>query len=62
VVVAVRLTGRPFTAVQSDLVDGVIAANELRGEQAETVRRELWNALAFAGALPGDQPTRLRVA
>lgn len=53
-VVAVRLSGRPFTAVQADLIDGIIAVNEVsRGEQVE-VRREMWAALARSGQVDDE--------
>jgi hypothetical protein len=44
--VAVRLKGRPWTAVQADLVDGVIAANALTGHEADRARAALWAAIA----------------
>lgn len=47
--VAVRLEGRPLVAVQADLIEGVLAANRLRGPEAETPRRVLWTALVEQG-------------
>ena len=55
-VVAVRVVGRPFAAVQADLIDGLAVVNGLAALEAEPVRRELWNALARAGEVDG-QPT-----
>ena len=52
--VAVRLSGRPFPAVQADMIEGIIAANKVKGDEAETLRRDLWNALASGGAVSGD--------
>ena len=45
VVVAVRRAGRPLAAIQSDVIDGVVTANELRGEQADGFRRAAWAQL-----------------
>lgn len=45
VVVAVRLTDRPFAAVQSDVIAGVVAANDLTGQEAGRFRRVAWAAL-----------------
>jgi hypothetical protein len=44
-VVSVRLTGRPFVAVEADLIEGVVVANRLDGVEASRWRRLLWNAL-----------------
>ncbi|HCB37560.1 MAG TPA: hypothetical protein DEP66_05020 [Acidimicrobiaceae bacterium] len=55
-VVAVRVKGRPFAAVQADVVDGVIAANDLDAAAATKVRNELWRrltTLASDGQPPG---------
>ncbi|MGH9223259.1 MAG: hypothetical protein ACRD2W_05640 [Acidimicrobiales bacterium] len=41
VIVAVRVRGRPLADVLGDLVDGVIAANGLSGDPADSVRRDL---------------------
>jgi hypothetical protein len=42
VVVSVAAKGRPFGAVAADLIEGVIAANELSGSTAGEVRDQLW--------------------
>jgi hypothetical protein len=56
-VVAVRLTGRPFVAVQADVIDGVVAANELTGRPADHFRRAAW--IALDGRPPSREvPTR----
>jgi len=52
-VVAIRLTGRPFAAVQADVIAGVIAVNGLQGRDAGRFRRAAWSAL-------GDPPIDLR--
>lgn len=45
VVVAVRRTGRPLAAVRADVIDGVVAANSLRGGEADRFRNAAWAAL-----------------
>ncbi len=45
-VVAVAVRDRRWTDVQNDLVEGVIAANRLRAEEAARCRALLWEALA----------------
>jgi hypothetical protein len=52
VVVAVRRGDRPMPAVQADIIDGVVAANDLHGEPADKFRRAAWEALDGAGAPP----------
>lgn len=44
-VVSIRLTARPFAAVQSDVIAGVVAVNELVGVEAGRFRRAAWAAL-----------------
>ncbi len=44
-VVAVRRTGRPLAAVRADVIDGVVAANSLRGGEADRFRNAAWAAL-----------------
>ncbi len=55
-VVSVRLRGRSLGAVVADLVDGVVAANGLTGEEAEQVRRRLMADLADLGDSEGSRP------
>ncbi|HMK10537.1 MAG TPA: hypothetical protein VK461_03095 [Acidimicrobiales bacterium] len=45
-VVAVRLRGRPWAAVLADMVEGVVAANDLGATEADRVRAALWQAVA----------------
>jgi hypothetical protein len=45
-VVSVRIRGRPPSAVIADLVEGVVAANNLGADQAGAVRAELLALLA----------------
>jgi hypothetical protein len=46
VTVAVALRDRPWPAVVADMVEGVVAANRLRGVRADRARAELWGAVA----------------
>ena len=43
--VAVTLRDRPWAAVLADMVEGVVAANDLAGVDADRVRAELWRAV-----------------
>ncbi len=45
VVVSVSLRGRPFVAVLSDMIEGVVAANRLMGREAEIARTVLWQSV-----------------
>ena len=56
VVIAVRTVGRPFAAVQADVVEGVVVANELGNADADTFRRAAWSAIAAA-----ERPTEVVV-
>lgn len=49
VTVSVVLRGRPWAAVAADMVDGVVAANGLRGVEADRARAALWAAVADLG-------------
>jgi hypothetical protein len=54
-VVAVRLRSRPIAEVVSDMVDGVLVANGLRGDAATRVRATLLQAIGGVGATgPGS--------
>jgi hypothetical protein len=53
--VAIRLTGRPFAAVQADVIDGVIAANDVDGRAADRFRRSAWAALEGGPSAPGTR-------
>jgi hypothetical protein len=55
-VISVRLAHRPWPAVLADLVDGVVAANELGGSAAGRARAALWDSLADAGLI-GESTT-----
>jgi hypothetical protein len=44
--VAVRLVGRSFEAIAADMVEGVVVANGLTGDEAGRIRARLLAALA----------------
>ena len=56
VTVAVRLRGRPWPAVVSDMVEGVVVTNRLVGADADGLRRSLWRLLEDGGLL-GHEPS-----
>ena len=56
-IVAVRVRGRPIAAVVADMVEGIVAANRLKGVEADRTRAALWAAVDDLGA---DAPTRYR--
>jgi hypothetical protein len=60
--VAVVVRGRPWAAVQADLVEGVVAANHLTSPAADRARAELWAALEPAGAAPPSPPVAVEAA
>jgi hypothetical protein len=43
--IAVVVRGRPWAAVQADLIEGVVAANGLAPPASDRARAELWLAL-----------------
>lgn len=57
-VVAVRVHGRPAAEVQRDMVEGVVAANQLQGEAATRMRGLLDAALTESRlSFPGGATT-----
>ena len=44
-IVAIALRGRPFEAVLSDMIEGVLVANGLDGAAATRTRTALWEAV-----------------
>lgn len=62
--IAVVVRDRPWPAVQSDLIEGVIAANVLASPAADRARAELWLALDGEGspAPSRAQPSRAEAA
>jgi hypothetical protein len=47
--VAVALRSRPWAAVVADMIEGVVAANRLRGVVADRCRARLWAGLGEIG-------------
>ena len=43
--VAIHLKGRPWAAVLSDMIEGVVVANALCGRAADQARRAMWSAV-----------------
>lgn len=52
--IAVRLRGRPWAAVVSDMIEGVVVGNGLSGSRADRIRAALWLAVDN----PTAEPTR----
>jgi hypothetical protein len=48
--VAVALRGRPWAAVLADMIEGIVAANRLRGVEADRARTLLWATLGDVAA------------
>ncbi len=46
VVVAVQVRDRPWLAVLSDMIEGVVVANQLQPPMADRLRTELWQVAA----------------
>lgn len=55
--VSVELRGRPFASVAADMVDGVLVANRVRGDQVERLRRAFVDVLR-APPEPSAPPPR----
>jgi hypothetical protein len=53
--VAVVLRSRPWAAVVADMVEGVVAANRLRGVAADRARTALWHGVDTAADIDGDE-------
>ena len=49
--IAVRLKGRPWSAVLSDMIEGIVVANGLSGTRADRVRSALWLAVDDPGGV-----------
>jgi len=58
-VVAVRLRGRPWSAVLADMIEGVIVANDLPPPAATRLRTDLWELLAPGTAPASDDASRV---
>lgn len=57
--VSVRLRGRPWVAVLADMIDGLVATNQLPAGSAADVRSALW-AAAEQADLVDTEPRPLR--
>ena len=57
-VVSVRLRGRPFAEVVTDMVDGVVAANRVSDADAPAVRTRLHAALTGESEQMGEPEAR----
>lgn len=44
-IIAVRLRGRPWPAVVSDMIEGIVFGNGLSGARADRIRAALWLAI-----------------
>jgi len=55
-VVAVQLKARPWLAVLSDMIEGVVVVNSLTSPNADRLRSELWEAVG------GEPATTVAVA
>jgi hypothetical protein len=49
--VAVRLKGRPWSAVLADMIEGIVVANGLTGARADRARSALWLAVDDPGGV-----------
>ena len=52
---AVAVRGRPWPAVQADLIEGVLAANGLASPAVDRAREALWEAIAPAEPLTSEE-------
>lgn len=52
---SVRLRGRPWVAVLSDMIEGVIAANRLVAPQADRLRGDLWLLCGASAEAESDE-------
>jgi len=57
-VVAIRIRGRPWSAVLADMIEGVVAANRLSAAAADQCRTELWRLVEPPRATP-ERPGRV---
>lgn len=57
-VVSVRRRGRPAVAVHADLIEGIVALNDLDPVEAARFRNQAWASLTVIGRL-GEPPTEI---
>lgn len=55
--VAVRVRGRPWPAIVADMIDGVVAVNDIDARQANRLRADLWEEVAHAASAPARRPS-----
>ena len=55
--VSVRLRGRPWAAVLADMIEGVVASNQLAPPQSDRLRDELWVVCSAAALIDADTST-----
>lgn len=60
-VVAIARSDRPLAAVQSDVIEAVVVANELDGRRADRFRRAAWSELERACLTPGSAGERVAI-
>lgn len=58
--VAVVLRSRPWAAVVADMIEGVVAANRLRGVAADRCRTALWRSLEGTDGMDGADESAQR--
>jgi hypothetical protein len=56
--VAVQLKDRPWMAVLSDMIEGVVVANRLQPPHADRLRSELWKVVGGAESVATVTPPR----
>jgi hypothetical protein len=60
--VSVRVRGRPWAATVADMIDGVVAVNDLDARQANRLRADLWDVVLRAAASPAARRAQRHVA
>lgn len=55
-IVSVRLRGRPWVAVLADMIEGVIATNQLVAPQADRLRADLWRLCGYTVSVDDSGP------
>lgn len=55
--ISVRLRGRPWAAVLADMIEGVVASNQLLPPQSDRLRAELWEVCGAAALIDADTST-----
>ncbi len=59
-IISVRIADRPLAATIADMIDGVVAANDLQGSEAARLRDDLWAVTThLLGSEGVEEPERL---